>query len=123
MGRLQFAFLAVPRSAAVAVAAALAFVASAPLSPRRVDMSRRIAIAAGTVLAFLAVIASALLPSPSAGAPDATTMESMSSDEVQGNDASRQPAVSDDGRFVAFASAADNLLSPGGDTNSEVDVF
>ncbi len=33
------------------------------------------------------------------------------------------PAISGDGRFVAFMSGADNLLGPGVDTNGNVDVF
>lgn len=40
---------------------------------------------------------------------------------VQGNDDSGQPAISADGRFVAFASYATNLVP--GDTNASQDVF
>jgi hypothetical protein len=40
---------------------------------------------------------------------------------VQGNGPSREPAISDDGRFVAFASTASNFLSF--DTNGFSDVF
>jgi Tol biopolymer transport system component len=46
---------------------------------------------------------------------------SVSSAEVQGNDSSRWPNVSDDGRFVVFLSYADNLVT--GDTNAREDQF
>jgi Tol biopolymer transport system component len=46
---------------------------------------------------------------------------SLSSGGVQGNDWSQAPAISDDGRFVAFQSFADNLVT--GDTNFDYDVF
>jgi hypothetical protein len=46
---------------------------------------------------------------------------SVASDGTQGNDTSYHPSISADGRFVAFASAADNLVSS--DTNSSLDVF
>ena len=46
---------------------------------------------------------------------------SMSSTGVAGNDHSRWPAISGDGRLVAFYSYADNLVS--GDTNGAVDIF
>jgi len=46
---------------------------------------------------------------------------SVSSRGVQGNDESRQPAISSDGRFVAFASVATNLID--GDFRGESDIF
>ncbi len=46
---------------------------------------------------------------------------SVSSSEVQGNGDSYLPAISADGRFVAFASQASNLVK--GDTNGVFDVF
>ena len=46
---------------------------------------------------------------------------SVSTAGVQGNDWSQAPAISDDGRFVAFQSFADNLVA--GDTNFDYDVF
>ena len=46
---------------------------------------------------------------------------SLSSSSAQGNGASRVPSISADGRFVAFQSAASNLVS--GDTNGERDIF
>lgn len=50
-----------------------------------------------------------------------TTRASVSSDGRQGNDHSRRPAISDDGRFVAFDSAASNLVLE--DTNGQEDAF
>jgi Tol biopolymer transport system component len=46
---------------------------------------------------------------------------SVDSAGVQGNDWSLAPAISDDGRFVAFQSFADNLVT--GDANADYDVF
>jgi Tol biopolymer transport system component len=39
----------------------------------------------------------------------------------QANGGSRKPAISADGRFVAFESSASNLVA--GDTNGHIDVF
>jgi Tol biopolymer transport system component len=50
-----------------------------------------------------------------------TVRVSVSSAGVQGNDVSFSAAVSADGRYVAFSSAAGNLVA--GDTNGVVDVF
>jgi len=50
-----------------------------------------------------------------------TTRVSVASDGTQANGWSRDPAISANGRFVAFASAADNLVP--GDTNRWYDVF
>ena len=50
-----------------------------------------------------------------------TTRVSVSSTAEQGNDGSWWPSISDDGRYVAFASAASNLVP--GDTNGFEDVF
>lgn len=46
---------------------------------------------------------------------------SVNTAEVGGNDASVSPAISDDGRFVAFASRSDNL--GGNDLNGLFDIF
>ena len=51
----------------------------------------------------------------------ATTRVSVSSSGVQGNNLSGSPAISADGRYVAFTSFANNLVA--GDTNNEGDVF
>ncbi len=50
-----------------------------------------------------------------------TTRVSVDSSGAQGNDASFEPSMSGDGRFVAFYSDASNLVP--GDTNRESDVF
>ena len=52
---------------------------------------------------------------------DVTERVSVDSAGAQGDKASREPAISADGRFVAFSSDADNLVA--GDTNSMPDVF
>ena len=46
---------------------------------------------------------------------------SLGADFAEANGPSSAPALSGDGRFVAFASAADNLVP--GDTNAALDVF
>jgi WD40-like Beta Propeller Repeat len=51
----------------------------------------------------------------------ATTRVSVASDGTQANAGSFDPSISADGRFVAYWSAASNLVS--GDTNGSVDVF
>ena len=50
-----------------------------------------------------------------------TTQVSVDSQGQKGNDESFPPSLSADGRFVAFISAADNLVP--GDTNGHPDVF
>lgn len=50
-----------------------------------------------------------------------TTRESVASAGTQSNGDSDSPAISGDGRFVAFPSKADNLVA--GDTNAKIDVF
>ena len=50
-----------------------------------------------------------------------TTRVSVSSARLQGDGHSFEPAISRDGRFVAFASSAPNLVE--GDTNTRLDVF
>jgi Tol biopolymer transport system component len=50
-----------------------------------------------------------------------TTRVSVASDGTQGNDISEAPALSADGRYVAFESAASTLVA--GDTNFTIDVF
>lgn len=51
----------------------------------------------------------------------AVTMVSLSDAGVQGNEASFDPTISADGRFVAFRSQASNLVP--GDTNGMGDIF
>ena len=50
-----------------------------------------------------------------------TTRVSVDSGGYQGNGSSRNPAISDRGRFVAFESFATNLVA--GDTNGIRDIF
>ncbi|MFH1906503.1 MAG: hypothetical protein ABIL11_03830 [Chloroflexota bacterium] len=50
-----------------------------------------------------------------------TTRVSVASDGTQGNNGSLLSSISADGRYVAFSSAASNLVS--GDTNWSWDVF
>jgi Tol biopolymer transport system component len=52
---------------------------------------------------------------------NAVTRESVTNAGVQGNGDSAFPDISADGRFVAFESAAGNLVS--GDTNGNFDIF
>jgi Tol biopolymer transport system component len=49
------------------------------------------------------------------------TRVSVASDGTQGNGWSRDPSISADGRYVAFASSASNLVND--DTNNSYDVF
>src|SRR5204862_5967489 len=55
------------------------------------------------------------------GRAGTTVRVSVASDGTQGNNASSYPALSADGRFVAFDSDATNLVA--GDTNGTTDVF
>ena len=52
---------------------------------------------------------------------DQTKRVSVSSSGAQGDDSSVYTSISADGRFVAFESSADNIVSP--DTNNREDVF
>jgi PKD repeat protein len=56
-----------------------------------------------------------------AGCTPSTIRVSVASDGTQGNYVSSSPAISADGRFVAFASGASNLVAD--DTNGAWDVF
>ena len=68
------------------------------------------------VLGLVALGAAAL-----AGAQPFVTRVSVATGGAQGDDVSGLPALSADGRYVVFASAASNLVA--GDTNGAVDVF
>ena len=50
-----------------------------------------------------------------------TSRASVDSAGVQGNNPSQFPSISGDGRYVAFDSAATNLVA--GDTNTDLDIF
>lgn len=52
---------------------------------------------------------------------NSTTLASVSTDSLLGDDSSTEPALSGDARYVAFESLADNLVA--GDTNARRDVF
>jgi len=70
---------------------------------------------------FLAVLLIGILPGGAFAAPGDTTRVSVDSTGAQANGKSRLPAISGDGRFVAFYSEASNLVV--GDTNGVGDVF
>ena len=85
--------------------------------------------ASGRFVAFISW-ASNLVPGDANGLPDVfvhdsqtgvTERVSLGPGGVEGNAESRTPALSADGRFVAFASDATNLVA--GDTNLDSDVF
>jgi archaellum component FlaF (FlaF/FlaG flagellin family) len=83
----------------------------------------------GRYVAFYSM-ADNLVPGDTNGAPDIfvhdretgeTTRVSVASDGSEANGESRLPAISADGRFVAFSSDATNLVAS--DTNGRPDVF
>ncbi|MGH3115296.1 MAG: TolB family protein, partial [Gaiellaceae bacterium] len=83
----------------------------------------------GRYVAFESV-ATNLVPGDTNGARDVfvrdrtagtTVRVSVDGGGAQANSSSRTPAISADGRYVAFASAANNLVA--GDTNGQEDVF
>ena len=49
------------------------------------------------------------------------TLVTINDDGIKANGASFTPSISDDGRFIAFRSAADNLVA--GDDNGRPDIF
>src|SRR3990172_3975895 len=63
----------------------------------------------------------AIPQAPAAPAYGITTRVSVASDGSQGNNYSDWPSISANGRYVAFASGASNLVS--GDTNGYADIF
>lgn len=71
----------------------------------------------------LAVIATLLVSGaePADATPGRTELVSVSETGVAGDDGSLAPAVSADGRYVAFASEATDLVP--GDTNDSLDIF
>jgi len=74
-------------------------------------------------LALLSMLAANLPGSvlPARAAPGDTTRVSVDSSGAEADNGSTKPAISDDGRFVAFQSSASNLVS--GDTNNADDIF
>jgi Tol biopolymer transport system component len=77
---------------------------------------RRIAGLSFAAAALVAVVAAA-----SARAQQGTVRVSVDSGGVEGDDASRQPSISADGRFIAFQSVATNLVA--NDVNNTQDIF
>jgi Tol biopolymer transport system component len=82
-------------------------------------MSRKkgIFIAAGLVM----LIALFGCPAPGGGTTRPIELISVSGSGTQGNGDSSRPSISSDGRYVAFESAASNLVA--NDTNGVVDIF
>ena len=78
----------------------------------------RVARASLVILVALGLLVPA---SALAHPPGVTEWVSISSDGTGGNSQSDMPAISGDGRFVAFASLADNLVP--NDTNGAADTF
>ena len=72
-------------------------------------------------LAAAVGLVAAGLGAPATAVGDTTRRVSVSSTGAQGNDHSLDPAISSDGRYVAFSSDASNLVP--GDTNDSQDVF
>ena len=79
-------------------------------------LARRAAVGLGVALLALAVGAPV---TTFAGAK--TKLASKHSDGTRGDGNSEYPAISADGRYVAFSSGATNLVK--NDTNGEQDVF
>ena len=69
----------------------------------------------------LLALALSLSPAPTSADPGVTTRVSVASDGTQGNEFSAIPAISADGRFVAFQSAASNVVPD--DTNGVRDFL
>jgi Tol biopolymer transport system component len=84
---------------------------------RRIGFVLRRMLTAGLALA-LSVCAS---PGGAFAAPGDTTLVSRSSAGAPGNWHHLDPSISADGRYVAFASNSDNLVT--GDTNLNYDIF
>ncbi|HSW66174.1 MAG TPA: hypothetical protein VLI54_03490 [Bacillota bacterium] len=83
---------------------------------------RKKATGAGIMAACaLLVIGLAFGPTASATVPGVNALVSVDSSGAQANAGSQYSAVSGDGRYVAFSSSANNLVS--GDTNGTPDIF
>jgi hypothetical protein len=76
---------------------------------------------AGAIACIALVVAAATVPAAAYPRPGRTDQVSVASDGTRGNFGSFTPAISADGRYVAFESNASNLVE--GDTNRFVDVF
>ena len=73
------------------------------------------------ILAFFSIAVALLGATAIPAAGQGTTRVSVDSAGAEGNGESHEPAISPDGRFVAFYSSASNLVP--GDTNGVDDVF
>ena len=87
-----------------------------PLAHRLLCTARRLTVAELLLAGTLSLLTSGL-----AHAQPTTTRVSVGPGGAQGSDGSWGPAISDDGRWVAFKSAASNLVA--GDTNAADDIF
>ena len=90
------------------------------VGPRRFQGARRRGFRAVSLVAAVGLVAAGL-GAPATAVGDTTRRVSVSSTGAEGNDQSRDPAISSDGRYVAFGSDASNLVP--GDTNESRDVF
>lgn len=70
---------------------------------------------------ILNLILFSLIISPAQAVAGDTTRVTVADDGIQGNRDSSYPSISSDGRYIAFGSAASNLV--GGDNNISEDVF
>src|SRR5262249_28961168 len=78
---------------------------------------------AATALLLSTLVATGLVTSSATGAtqPPPKLVSVNTAGNAGGNDSSRRPAISSDGRFIAFQSNASDLVP--GDTNGLGDVF
>ena len=74
-----------------------------------------------TPILLIAMTLGVAFTGTNAASAQQVTLVSSASDGTPGNNGSASPSISTDGRFVAFASIATNLVS--GDTNEKTDVF
>ncbi|MEV6601053.1 hypothetical protein AB0M36_30010, partial [Actinoplanes sp. NPDC051346] len=78
----------------------------------RASTPGRTTVARGTLTAGMALLAGLLAaPSPAWAADPVTTPVSLSNDGQPADNAATTPAISADGRYVAFASTAINLVT------------
>jgi Tol biopolymer transport system component len=85
----------------------------------QVGAARRIGLIGAGLMLGLGLAAGLAAEAGTRGAQ--TTRVSVSSHEVQAESSSDDPAISANGRYVAFMSEADNLVP--GDTNDKYDIF
>src|SRR5690348_9023637 len=84
-------------------------------------MRRSSRVLCGLTVLSVALVPGAAVPSAAAITGGITSRVSLSSTGRQANGGSGTPALSADGRFVAFVSSGSNLVP--GDTNGQGDVF